>query len=132
MGPIRVIDPLSVDISSEILRLTNGVGATFAIETSGTDSARSVLPDVVDCMGQIVMIGISKTKKIPFELEKIISKGLIIKGAEGSPNMFPPTIDLIQKNRSDFSKVVSHKFPLEKVVEASSCQLGEMKVSKFY
>ena len=35
-------------------------------------------------------------KKIPIEMEKLVAKGLTVRGAQGSPGMFPRTIDFLQ------------------------------------
>jgi len=118
LGADEVIDPLRVDATEEVQRLTGGRGADLAVEASGTDDARSRLADVVDTSSRIVMIGQTVIKKIPFEMEKIIVKGLSIRGSAGSPNVFPQTIDLLSKKKSEISSIVSHKYPFEKSKEA--------------
>ena len=118
LGADEVLDPSSGNQVQEILKLTGGVGGNIAFETSGSDIAREVLPDVVDCGGQIILIGISKPKKIPFELEKLISKGLVMKGAEGSPLMFPQTIKFLDEHEDSFTKVISHRLPLSRAMDA--------------
>ena len=73
--------------------------------------------DVVDTASRIVMIGQTVVKKLPFEMEKIIVKGLTIRGSAGSPNVFPQTIDLLSKKKADISKIISHTYSLEKAKE---------------
>ncbi|MDA4130615.1 MAG: alcohol dehydrogenase catalytic domain-containing protein [Thaumarchaeota archaeon] len=118
LGANEVIDPTKVDATQEMQRLTGGRGADLAVEASGSDDARTRLLDVVDSSSRIVMIGQTVIKKLPFEMEKIIVKGLTIKGSAGSPNVFPQTIDLLSKKKADISKIISHTYPLEKAKEA--------------
>jgi len=113
IGADETVDPSTGESVREVLSLTNGRGGTIAIETSGSDLARASLPDVVDCNGKLILVGISRPSRTPFELEKLISKGLVMKGAEGSPLMFPPTIDFVAKHHDTLSKAISHRFALD-------------------
>jgi L-iditol 2-dehydrogenase len=118
LGADHVIDPTKLDATQEVLRLTGGFGADLALEASGSDDARSRLFDVVDGSSRIVMIGQTMMKKIPVEMEKMVVKGLTVKGSAGSPGMFPRTIEFFQRNRSDLTSMISHRFPLADVKEA--------------
>jgi len=70
-------------------------------------------------------------KKIPVEMEKLVVKGLTVKGAQGSPGMFPRTIDFLHHYPSDLTAVISHHFPLASAKEAfdlASQRTGSVKV----
>jgi L-iditol 2-dehydrogenase len=118
LGADEVVDPLKVDATQEVQRLTKGRGADLAVEASGSDDARTRLLDVVDSASRIVMIGQTVVKKLPIEMEKVIVKGLTIKGSAGSPNVIPQTIDLLSKKKSEISQIISHTYPFEKAKEA--------------
>ena len=54
-----------------------------------------------------------------------------MKGAQGSPGMFPRTIDFLEHNQSDLVSMISHRFPLEETKEAldvASQRTGSVKV----
>ncbi len=126
-----MVDPVNQDAIAEILKLTNGHGADLALEASGSDQARSSVFDAVDTSGRIVLIGQTMMKRIPVELEKLVAKGLTVKGAQGSPGMFPRTIEFFRRSETDLTSIISHRFPLEQAREAidlASQRTGSVKV----
>jgi L-iditol 2-dehydrogenase len=131
LGADEVIDPAGQDAVKEVLRLTGGHGADLALEASGSDQARSTVFDAVDASSRIVMIGQTMMKKIPVEMEKLVAKGLTVKGAQGSPGMFPRTIEFFARSQADLASIISHRFPLESAKEAldlASQRTGSVKV----
>ncbi len=131
LGADEVIDPSKEDATRAVLGLTGGHGADLALEASGSDDARSRVFDVVDTSSRVVLVGQTMMKKIPVEMEKLVVKGLTVKGAQGSPGMFPATIDFLQRCPSDLTAVISHHFPLASVKEAfdlASQRTGSVKV----
>jgi L-iditol 2-dehydrogenase len=131
LGADHVVDPLKQDATAEVLRLTGGHGADLALEASGSDDARSRLFDVVDGASRVVMIGQTQMKKIPIEMEKLVAKGLVVKGNQGSTGMFSRTIEFLEHNPSDLTSMISHRFPLGKAKEAmdlASQRTGSVKV----
>jgi L-iditol 2-dehydrogenase len=131
LGADEVVDPVNQDAIAEILRLTGGHGADLALEASGSDQARSSVFDAVDTSGRIVLVGQTMMKKIPVEMEKLVAKGLTVKGAQGSPGMFPRTIEFFRRSQTDLVSIISHRFPLERAKEAidlASQRTGSVKV----
>ncbi|MDG6925858.1 MAG: alcohol dehydrogenase catalytic domain-containing protein [Nitrososphaerota archaeon] len=131
LGADHVVDPLREDVTQQVLRLTGGHGADLVLEASGNDDARSRLFDVADGSGRVVMIGQTQMKRIPMEMEKLVVKGLTVRGAQGSPGMFQRTIDFLEHSPADLTLMISHHFPLEKTKEAldlASQRTGSVKV----
>jgi len=131
MGADDVVDPVSQDPVKELLRLTGGHGADLVLEASGSDDARSRVFDVADGAGRVVMIGQTQMKKIPVEMEKLVTKGLTVRGAQGSPGMFPRTIEFLEHSPYDVTLSISHHFPLPNVKEAldlASQRTGSAKI----
>ncbi len=131
LGADEVIDPVNQDAVAEILKLTGGHGADLALEASGSDQARSTVFDAVDTSSRIVLIGQTMMKKIPIEMEKLVAKGLTVKGAQGSPGMFPRTIEFFQRNQTDLTSIISHRFPLgsaREAIDLASQRTGNVKV----
>lgn len=131
LGADEVIDPTKEDATQAVLGLTGGHGADLALEASGSDDARSRVFDIVDTSSRVVLIGQTQMKKVPVEMEKLVVKGLTVKGAQGSPGMFPRTIDFLHHYPSDLTAVISHHFPLASAKEAfdlASQRTGSVKV----
>ena len=131
LGADEVIDPVNQDAVKEVLRLTGGHGADLALEASGSDQARSTVFDAVDASSRIVLIGQTMMKKIPVEMEKLVVKGLTVWGAQGSPGMFPRTIEFLARNQADLTTIITHRYPLERAREAidlASQRTGSVKI----
>ena len=117
-GADSVINPMQVDPTEKILALTEGNGVISAIEASGTVDASSRLVDVVDRSGRIVLIGNSYGKKIPIEPGQGNLEGSNHKRFSWQPGTFPAAIRLMTQKGFDFSLMISHRFPLDKIEEA--------------
>jgi L-iditol 2-dehydrogenase len=120
LGADAVIDPAREDPTKRILDLTNRQGVDLVVEATGSDEATAATVEVAKRNGRVVYIGHSIGRKIPVEIGKIIWKGLTVVGKAGSPCFFPRTIDFMSRvrNRIDLTSLITHKFPLEKAVEA--------------
>ena len=118
IGAKYVLDPNKGDITGEVMRLTNGLGVNRIIECSGSIGGIALTVDIISVDGVIVLTGQSIGTKIPIEIGKIIWKHAKIVGSCGAPYFFPNTIDFLSKNLIDVTKIVTHRFPLEKALEA--------------
>jgi L-iditol 2-dehydrogenase len=118
LGADEVIDPVTQDVTREISDLTNGKGVRMTLEASGSPTASAASLQVTGTAGTIVLVGLSFGKVIPMELEKVIDKGLTIKGAAGTAGGFPHAIDIIASKKHDLEALITHRFPLESVREA--------------
>lgn len=131
LGADHVVDPTKEDATQAVLRLTGGHGADIALEASGSDDARSRVFDIVDTSGRVILVGQTQMKKIAVEMERLVVKGLTVKGAQGSPGMFPRTIDFLEHYPADLTAVISHHFPLTEAraaLDLASQRTGSVKV----
>lgn len=118
MGADTVIDPTKPDFLDRINDLTDGLGFSVIIECSGSVAGIASTVDAIGVDGRIVLTGQSMGLKIPAELGKTIWKHAHIIGSCGSPNYFPPTIAFMSRKLVDLTKIITHRFPLNKVDEA--------------
>jgi L-iditol 2-dehydrogenase len=118
LGADEVIDPTTQDVAREISDLTGGKGVRMTVEASGSPSASTTSLQITGTAGTIVLVGLSFGKVIPMELEKVIDKGLTIKGASGTAGGFPHAIAIIAGKKFDIETLITHRFPLESAREA--------------
>jgi len=118
MGAEIIIDPYKQDTVKEVLDLTNGLGLSKIIECSGSPDAIKTAIDVLAVAGVINLIGHSIGEQIPMEIGKIAWKHGTIVAAAGSPFYYPHTVTLLSRGLTDFNKLVTHRFPIDDVLEA--------------
>jgi L-iditol 2-dehydrogenase len=118
LGADVVIDPMAGDLVEQVLDHTGGRGATLVLECSGSNAALETTIEVVAKQGRIVLIGQSAGRKIPIEIGKTIFRGATVVGSSGSPYFFPKTLTFMSRRLVDLSPVITHRFPLTKVLEA--------------
>ena len=118
MGAKIIINPSIENAVEKIMDLTNGLGVTRIIECSGSKDGIAMTVDIISVDGAIVLTGQSIGTKIPIEIGKIIWKHAKIIGSCGAPFFWPQTIDFMSKGLVDFSKIITHRFPIDKVLEA--------------
>ncbi len=119
-GADAVLDPRDVDIKEEILKLTDGRGATVLVEASGKDQAIASLFDVAGPSARIGLIGHSVGRKVPVEIGLTIWKTLRITGSGGTKNFSQRTIRFMDRmrDRYDVTGLITHRFPFTEIHRA--------------
>ena len=120
IGVDRAIDPFNEDVQKVVFEETNGQGASFIVECTGTDFGVSTTVDIAKAHARIRFIGHSIGRKIPIEIGKAIWKGLNLQGSAGQPFFFTRTIKFMSRVKKDidYSKFVTSYFPLAKIHDA--------------
>ncbi len=120
LGADKIIDPKAYNIKEAVLDITKGRGANLVVEASGNDSAIAMCFEVAAGSARIRLIGHSIGRKVPTEIGLALWKGLFIHGLAGTKCFFPRTIKFMAraKKRINYSQIITHKFPLEKVSDA--------------
>jgi threonine dehydrogenase-like Zn-dependent dehydrogenase len=127
IGVDNVINPQVSEIKEAVTDLTEGRGADLVVESSGNDKAIAAAFDLAGHNGRIRLIGHSVGRKVEAELGLVIWKALSVKGQVGSPFAFPNTIRFMirAKERFDYSKIITHKFPLKEIHKAFDFAIKE-------
>jgi L-iditol 2-dehydrogenase len=97
---------------------TNGRGVDVAFEAAGKqeavdDAFAAVLPG-----GKVILVGIPDDDRTSFSASTARRKGLTIKLARRMKHTYPRAIDLVTKGLVDVRSLVTHRFPLDRAVEA--------------
>jgi len=130
LGADAAFDPLEGSLEEQVLEFTQGRGASLVVECSGNDAARAATLDVVGFRGRIVIIGIRANRTVPLELDKFVFKEVTMAGSDGSGFVFAKPLELMSRRVVDFSKVITHRFPLEEVNQALELGAGQGESSK--
>ena len=120
VGVDVTIDPFEEDVEKVVLEHTEGKGASFVVECTGSDAGVSMTVDVARPHARIRFIGHSIGRKIPIEIGKAIWKGLNLQGSAGQPWFFTKTIKFMGrvKDEIDFTRFITSHYPLEKIQDA--------------
>lgn len=120
VGADVTINPFEEDVEKKVLEHTDGKGASFVVECTGSDAGVSATVDVARPHARISFIGHSIGRKIPIEIGKAIWKGLNLQGSAGQPWFFTKTIKFMGrvKEEIDFTKFITAYYPLEEIQDA--------------
>ncbi len=126
-GADEVIDPLAVDLPTEISKLTDGRGASVVIEASGADRAIASIFDVAGHSARIGLIGHSVGRKVPVEIGLTIWKTLRITGSGGTRDFAQRTIRFMDRirDRYDVTALITHRFSFNQIHEAFKVAVEE-------
>ncbi len=103
-----------------IMEATKGEGADMHFEAAG--SPPLTIPEMEESMavgGKIVIIG-RASERVPMYLEHFQTHAAQLYGAQGHSGYanFPSVIRLMAARRIDMTQIVTHRFPLDRGVEA--------------
>ncbi|MFC9790349.1 zinc-binding dehydrogenase [Rhodococcus sp. NPDC127528] len=106
------------EVEGVLARESNGRGADIVIEATGRPEAMATALEIAAFRGRVVYIGIDVGKSAPAKLGLIQSKELQIRGAIGSPGVWPATLRFIAKSGLDLSQLVTKQFPIDSALAA--------------
>lgn len=115
MGADRVFNPIKEDVVKAILKETDGYGVDVVAEMSGHPNAIRQSFEMVKMGGRISMLGLP-AKPVELDLsEKLIFKGVTVKGIVGR-EMYDTWFQvkgLLASGNLNIEPVITHKFSLE-------------------
>jgi threonine dehydrogenase-like Zn-dependent dehydrogenase len=118
LGATLAIDPTTLDVVGEVMRVTDNRGASRVIEATGRPDVMALALEVAAYAGYITNIGINVGGEAPAKLGLIVEKALRIRGQVGSPGVWPQTIRFLERTGIDLEPLVSRRFPLKEAVAA--------------
>ncbi len=117
LGATDTINIRNVDAEEEILRITDGKGADFVVETSGAPSASIQALKIAANMGDLALIGFYEVNPQDFPLNLIVSKSLTVKGIMGEWGLVPKIIEYMTKSGLSLESMVTRIISLENTPE---------------
>lgn len=117
-GTTATFDPDSENVVQAILEATDGRGVDVAFEAAGAPETPAQTAEVVKPGGTVVVVGIPSDDELRFRHPVARRKGLTIKLSRRMKHTYPQAIDLVRTGQVDVRSMVTHRFPLDRVVDA--------------
>ncbi len=118
IGAAEVIDASQGDTAAAVRDLTDGRGADYAIETSGSTVAQLALVRSLARNGEASIVGFGHGQA-SVHLSEIIDRQLILRGSSifGLGDYYD-MLEFIRRTRVPLESVITHRFPIERAPEA--------------
>ncbi len=130
-GATYVISSLKVDVKERVAEITNGEGASVAIEAVGNgETFRQAIASV--CFsGRVVMIGYAKGET-SLDTQIIIKKELDVLGSRNALRVFPAVIKMLERREKPYVNMITKIFPFNETPNAlKDWSMNPSLVSKF-
>jgi len=118
IGADSVFNPEETDIVKKIKEITYGRGVDIVYEAAGQPATIKQAEEIVKIGGKIVIYGIPSDDKVEFTAHIIRRKEVKIINVRRSCGTTLLSLQMIQKSNLPFSKMVTHRFPFERINEA--------------
>jgi 2-desacetyl-2-hydroxyethyl bacteriochlorophyllide A dehydrogenase len=116
-GADTVINAKEVDVKEEILRLTNGNGATVVIDAACTTRSFEQALGYVCAAGRVITLGFGKEPSAINQLS-ITAREIDVRGSRLHNNKFPVVIDYFKSGKLQVKDMITHRFPFTEIHEA--------------
>lgn len=116
LGAAHAVTPDEVDELLE--KVSNGRGADVVVEATGRPEVMASALELAGHRARVVYIGIDVGRSAPAKLGLIQSKELDIRGAIGSPGVWPATLRFIARSGLDLGGLVTREIAADDAVTA--------------
>ena len=99
-------------LSSEVLKLTDGVGADIAVEAVGRTETVVAAIDNVHKGGKVVLVG-NIAPEVTLPLQKVVSRQILLQGSCASSGEYPRAIELLSSGAIRVKPLISAIAPLD-------------------
>jgi L-iditol 2-dehydrogenase len=106
---------------SEVMSRTGGAGADrVSVAAPSTQAQRAALEMAAKRARVVYFAGLPKHDPIsPLDVNQLHYKELVISGAYGATHrQYRLTMDYLDRRQDDLGKVVTHRFPLDRIADA--------------
>lgn len=116
LGADFTVNINKVNDIEEIDRYTGGKGVDFVVETSGAASTVQQAIDIAKVRGFIALIGFYETAIDGLILNRLVTKGLTMRGIMGELGIIPPIIKYITESGLDLEPMITRIIDFDDVV----------------
>lgn len=122
VGADLTVNVRTQDLKTAIDEATDGVGADFVMEASGSVLAVQQAVEITRMGGTISVVGLHETPVPNLDMGNIVVRDLNLITSIASPNAFKQTIRLMEKRKIDARPLISHEFGLSEAARALDVQ----------
>lgn len=112
LGATHTLNSGKVDVTAEVLKLTDGLGADVALEVVGLTATVNLAIGVLKRGGSCVLVGNLSPKTQDFPLQAVVTKEITLTGTCGSAGEYPLCLDLIAKGVINVKPMIEAVVPL--------------------
>ncbi|HEX7556753.1 MAG TPA: zinc-binding alcohol dehydrogenase family protein [Leptolinea sp.] len=106
LGAQTTINSTHEDLKAKVSDLTNGEGASVAIEAVGLPATYRSAIELVSFAGRVVYIGYAK-EDVLFTTKLIVSKELDVSGSRNALHVFPSVIRMFESRERPFTELIT-------------------------
>jgi L-iditol 2-dehydrogenase len=117
-GADLVLDPQAGDVVAAVSEATQGRGVDVAFEAAGEIDTPQQAVTLARRGGHVMLVGIPPEDKLPLTPSTARRKGLTLRFVRRMKHTYPRAITLVEQGRLDLRSLITHHFPLERIVEA--------------
>jgi L-iditol 2-dehydrogenase len=120
LGADLTLDPTTEDVSEKILAETNSRGADYAIVATGNPKAIQQAASSVRKGGRVILFGApGRGTLVSFDMSRLFLHEIAIQSSYStSETEMQMALDLMQTQRINPSQIITHRLPLEHIIEA--------------
>lgn len=116
-GADAVLNARNLDVKSEILKLTNGLGATVVIDSVCNVKSFEQALTYVCSAGRVITLGFSSEPSAVNQFS-ITAREIDIRGSRLHNNKFPAVIDYFKTGKLEVRNWITHRFHFTEIHEA--------------
>lgn len=117
LGATHTVNSAAPDWYEQIKNIVGEDGSDVAIEAVGMPQTWNICQKIVKPGGHIANVGVHG-QKVDFEIQDLWIKNLTITTGLVNTNTTPMLIKTVAANKIDVSKMITHRFTLDQVMEA--------------
>lgn len=122
LGASEIVNPEDPDAVDQIKELTGGLGVDASIECAGAEAAQHLCINSTRRNGHVSFVGESGNLNVKVS-DQLIRNGLTLHGIwHYNLNDIPKLFQIVEECSGLLDKLITHKFPLNKVEEAWELQ----------
>jgi 2-desacetyl-2-hydroxyethyl bacteriochlorophyllide A dehydrogenase len=116
-GADAIIDAKNVDAREEIMKLTEGNGASVVIDAACSTKSFEQALTYVCAAGRIITLGFNKEPSAISQLS-ITAREIDVRGSRLHNNKFPVVIDYFKSGKLEVKDMITHRFHFTEIADA--------------